>query len=1638
MMNRLNNAPIKEKLRFLLSMSILLMLLIAGSVLTINTLLSNKLILQNELGALTEVTSLAITPALIFDNSADAQQTLTTLKAHKNVIYAAVRKMGQQQPFATYIREGNWNISDDFMTGCQPININFRFMQVCKPLVFDKVDYGNIRTVISLDNIYQRLLKEMGIALLGLGFAALMIFWFLEKVAKRLSDPILELVSISEEVKHSGNYQQRVTVRSSDEIGRLGKAFNDMLEQVHSRNEELQRQKDTLEDQVQTRTQDLTEAKNNALILASQAQAASKAKSEFLATMSHEIRTPMNGVLGMTELLLNTKLTERQTRLADTAYRSAESLLSIINNILDFSKIESGKFQLLINTFDIRHLLEDTIEIIASQAHTKGLELVLNLPLDLTGAVSGDAERLRQVLINLLGNAIKFTQQGEVQLKVSWLEQASPDTKMNLLFEVTDTGPGIAPEQQELIFDSFTQADGSITRRHGGTGLGLSISRQLLAMMGGELRLSSALGQGSCFSFNLCLERSGDLIPSKADISSLQGINILIVDDNATNREILFSQLSDWGINCYCTASGTQAVNHLLDAHRNGTSYQIALLDWHMPEIDGLQLAKIIHETPQLQSIALVMLSSDNITFEQGEDVNSGISHFITKPVIQKKLLNCLLDLIGEQAVQFQSSPKIPNKAANQLSGYVLLAEDNLINQEVGMAILHTIGCKVDVVNNGIEAVKASTEIQYDLILMDCHMPEMDGFEATRTIREHEKSLGSQQVPIIALTADVQKGIIEQCKEVGMNEYVSKPFNQKQLQAALAPWLQLVGSKNTEIDIVKQTDVQPTDNVGTYHFNTAALENLRQHTTANGDNLLTKAITLFISSAPHTITELQHAFEQQDYDALTKSAHSFKSACANLGMQSIADCAAAIEASSQENKPQDIAALLESIKQQLPDAIVALHKALNIEGTTGTEQSTIKTPTTLIPNKRILLVDDDISFRLITNSVLTAASFLVDEAENGLEALEKIKTHIPDLILLDAIMDEMDGFETCRLLREHPAMTDVPIIMSTGLGDIDSINRAFESGATDFIVKPINYPILTHRLNFMLRAGQNAAELRNSKLQLSAAQRIARLGYWIWDVEKNFFHMSEQLAELCAINLQEFDATLEGFIDLVEPEDRHKLKNMLSETPYSATIQHIEYRLQVKNSDCIFVHQEMVKVIENGHPTITGTVQDISQRKASEEQIHNLAYFDHLTGLASRSYYQEHIQTIIKTATRREEKFAFLFLDLDGFKDINDSLGHNLGDQLLKVIAQRLKSVIRDADFAARLGGDEFCMLLDNAHDDDFVAEVAERCLHKVNEPLFLNHQQIKPRVSIGIAIFPRDGDNEMELMKAADTAMYAAKKAGKQCYVFYSHDMALQAKSRLEAEQMLHEAFAQEQFILYFQPQVSMQTGRMVSLEALTRWQHPEKGMIFPGEFIPEIERIGLIIDLGNWAIKAACEQIIRWHEAGLPYVQVAVNLSALHFQESKLVETVQSILESTGVPAKYLELEVTESAMQTKECLNIIKNLRQLGVKISIDDFGTGYSCLSSLKQLPLDSLKIDKIFVDDVLTNPDTALLLGTIIGLANALNYQLIAEGVETKDQALIMHGLGCHIIQGYFFSLPIPSDEIPALIDKDFSLQLNKE
>ena len=499
---------------------------------------------------------------------------------------------------------------------------------------------------------------------------------------------------------------------------------------------------------------------------------------------------------------------------------------------------------------------------------------------------------------------------------------------------------------------------------------------------------------------------------------------------------------------------------------------------------------------------------------------------------------------------------------------------------------------------------------------------------------------------------------------------------------------------------------------------------------------------------------------------------------------------------------------------------------------------------------------------------------------------------------------------------------------------------------------------------------------------------------------------------------------------------------MLSAAANGAPLQPVDYRLISENRPTIVVHQE-IGLSEDQEQIILGTVQDITQQRAAERRIRQLAYSDKLTGLASRAYFYKHLEDVIKAAERRNERFALLFIDLDGFKDVNDSLGHDVGDELLKIIADRLQGVIRDTDFVARLSGDEFCIVVDNVNDQYAAADVATRCLQDLNHSVQLGGQELRPRCSIGIAHFPDDGDELNTLIKAADTAMYAAKEAGKHRYAFYQPDLTSAAELRLRMEHDLRLAIERDELELHYQPQVDLVSGRLCGVEALIRWHHPELGLVSPTDFIVIAERIGLIKQIGNWVLTTACTQAAQWHqELGMDF-SVAVNISPLHFSDGSLVSSVASVLQQSGLKPEALELEITETVVQTNEDNNfaIFDELRDMGVKISIDDFGTGYSTLASLKSLPVDSLKIDRIFITDILDDKNASILLGTIVGVAHALGYSVVAEGVELVEQVSVLRGIGCDIIQGYYFSKPVEASKIPELARSDFrrlSRQFEKE
>ncbi len=642
--------------------------------------------------------------------------------------------------------------------------------------------------------------------------------------------------------------------------------------------------------------------------MAVEAQAAAEAKSRFLATMSHEIRTPMNGVVGMAELLADTELSRRQRRFVDNVRRSADTLLTIINDVLDFSKMEADMIELDDAPFDLRELVDEVAELFAERSQRKGLELVCAVAPNVHTALRGDFGRLRQVFANLLGNAIKFTETGEVSLRVTCTEE--DELQCLLSFEVRDTGIGIPVESQERIFDAFAQADGSTTRRHGGTGLGLAICKRLVHLLGGEIHVESSLGAGATFRFTArllketCVERTSAQI-----LDALRTLRVLVVDDNATNRSILEEQLAAWGI-AHASADGAaSAFDWLREAEVSGRPFGLVLLDKEMPGMDGIDLARQIRLDVGVEQLPIVMLSSIWRDLDDGAMRALGICAYLTKPVRQSQLYNTLLRTMRtDHAVE--PEPGMPRPAAhNALSPTatgqrILLVEDNPVSQELGREMLSSFGLRVDVAEDGAQALGALQADSYALVLMDCQMPVVDGFEATGRLRAAERTAGQgAHVPVIALTANALSGDREACLEAGMDDYLSKPFTMGQLAETLRRWLPFAPageavSAQTSPEAMTRSEPEPQEP----RLDPEALEAVRALQRPGAPDLVRKVVSLYLESAEKLILDLQKAAARRDAEALTSSAHSLKSASANVGATRLSALCRSLEMDSRAGR----------------------------------------------------------------------------------------------------------------------------------------------------------------------------------------------------------------------------------------------------------------------------------------------------------------------------------------------------------------------------------------------------------------------------------------------------------------------------------------------------------------------------------------------------------------------------------------------------------------------------------------------------------------------------------------------------------------------------------------------------------------
>ncbi|HXC67477.1 MAG TPA: EAL domain-containing protein, partial [Nitrospiraceae bacterium] len=685
----------------------------------------------------------------------------------------------------------------------------------------------------------------------------------------------------------------------------------------------------------------------------------------------------------------------------------------------------------------------------------------------------------------------------------------------------------------------------------------------------------------------------------------------------------------------------------------------------------------------------------------------------------------------------------------------------------------------------------------------------------------------------------------------------------------------------------------------------------------------------------------------------------------------------------------------------------------------------------------------DAVVRMLVSEALRQSGLEVCEAESGAQALELFAASRPDLVVLDVMMPGLDGFAICTKLRGCIGGSRVPILITTGLDDPESIARAYEQGATDFITKPINPVILTNRVRYMLRGSHTLDALLRSEARLGFAQRIAKIGNWEWRPDTNQFTASTELCRLMGIRLQDFGGTFDAFLHLVHTEDRDRVEEALKGIVTRRVPCDIDHRLVLPNGADVTVNLQAEAVLDDQMRSlaILGTAQDITDRKQSEQEIHRLAYFDSLTGLPNRVLFKDRLAKALSHAHRYRTTLATLFLDLDRFKVINDTLGHNTGDLLLKSVAERLADCVRHSDSVcrsvgeagnhslARLGGDEFTVLLTNLREVQDAGKVARRIVESLAQAFSIEGREIFVTVSIGIAIFPDDGDSVDVLLKNADTAMYHAKEHGRNNAQFYSNTFNAAAHERLILEGQLRYAIAREEFVVYYQPQIDLQTSGIIGAEALVRWQHPQRGLLPPAEFLPAAIDTGLIRAIDEWVLRTACRHNQAWQRRGKRPVHISVNLSHSLFHSNTLVSVVDEALHQAGLIPACLKLELTESiAMRNVDAsIVMLTTLRAMGVQLSIDDFGTGYSSLSYLQRLPINMVKIDQSFIQEITTQASPAPIVRAIIAMAHSLNLLVLAEGVEQEAQRTLLLELGCDQAQGYIFGRPMPEEAFAALL-----------
>ncbi len=706
----------------------------------------------------------------------------------------------------------------------------------------------------------------------------------------------------------------------------------------------------------------------------------------------------------------------------------------------------------------------------------------------------------------------------------------------------------------------------------------------------------------------------------------------------------------------------------------------------------------------------------------------------------------------------------------------------------------------------------------------------------------------------------------------------------------------------------------------------------------------------------------------------------------------------------------------------------------------------ISTEDDLPAQPKVLLVDDDEVNLLLTSIALRERGFHITEATSGEQAMRTLTEWLPDVVVLDALMPGLDGFETCRQLRHLPGFESLPVLMLTGLDDDASITRAYEAGATDFFVKSTQWSLLAGRLRYLLRSARTRQELERNKARLARAQDLARMGSFDWKRGDGGPKFSAEGLRVFGRGPDE-QLPFRTLLRMLPEDELNGLLTVLHEVIKHSSVLARDVTVTLLDGRRRIVHVEAEpEFAEHGNLIgYTGIVQDVTDRRVAEDKIKHLANFDGLTGLPNRRQLIWRTERALEHARRLGHQVALLLIDLDRFKVINDTLGHSAGDELLMEVSRRLRSCVRHSDqvmessleamgsrshrtleAVGRLGGDEFVALLPEVADERDAERVAKRILDLMREPIFVGGQECFVTASVGIALYPRDGATMADVLRNADVAMYAVKSGGRNSATLYSPMLAGKGREKLELETDLHKALERDELVLHYQPKIDVRSARMIGAEALMRWRRGGQ-LVPPGDFIPLAEETGLINPFSEWAIREAARQARLWQESFGFAESIAVNLPSRLFERTDLVEHIHNAVNAFGVPHHSIQLEITETGLM-KELQSVIPalhRLNEIGVEISIDDFGTGYSSLAYLTTLPISELKIDRSFVRDLGLTPASKAIVTAIISLARALGLRVVAEGVESLRQMEALHKEGCWLMQGYLFSRPQPAEDIEA-------------